>query len=144
MLPSNGVVFTMFTKKVCMNMWSRCRKERRMLVVQLSTEGKGRSLGRVNSQRRAWRFDFDLKKGTFFNSPPEVLSTEEQHLASPSLQRSLHLLNAAGEAELLYAAGTQDTLPCVHPESGPCRKKMIIMKTVCTLALIERGPLHTV
>lgn len=58
-----------------------------------------------------------------FNSPPEVLSTEEQHFAFPPLQGSLHPLNAVGEAELLYATGTHKILACVHPESGPCKER---------------------
>lgn len=75
-----------------------------------------------------------------FNLPPVAVSTEEQYFASSPLQCSLHLLNAAGEAELLYAAGTQNTLPCVHPESVPYRKKTIIMKIAST----DSGPLYSI
>lgn len=79
-----------------------------------------------------------------FNLPPIAPRTEEQHFASSPLQGSLHFLSAAGEAKFLYAAGTQNTLPCVHPESGPYRNKMIIMKITCEFGPTLSSPLHGV
>lgn len=74
------------------------------------------------------------------NLPPEVLPTEEQHFASSPLQRSLHFLNAAGEVELLNAAGTQYTLPGVNPEPGPYEKKVAIIKLACSYSSTDRVP----
>lgn len=54
------------------------------------------------------------------DSPPVVLSTEEQHLAFPSLHCSLHLLYSGGQTQFLNAAGSQETLSCIHPEPGAC------------------------
>lgn len=62
----------------------------------------------------------------WLNLPPVLIRTEEQHFASAPLKGSLHLLNTTGEAELLNAAWTQNTFPCVYPESGPCGRKVII------------------
>lgn len=62
----------------------------------------------------------------WMNLPPVFTRTEKQHFASAPLKGSLHLLNTAREAELLNAAWTQNTFPCVYPESGPWRGKVTI------------------
>lgn len=56
-----------------------------------------------------------------------MLSTEEQDFFFSSLQCTLHFLNTGGEAKFLYAAGSHDILPRVHPESGPCEQETIMM-----------------
>ena len=79
------------------------------------------------------------------NSPPVALSAEEQDFVFSSLQCALHFLDAGGEAELLYAAGSHNILPCVHPESGPWERETIVMSVnllFCSTAIGLHGDIR--